>query len=173
MDMDMDMDMGMDGHGHGYGVDHGVGMGAGCACECATRVHVSRRPHAPTKDGYLCVVMERLGVAVLGCAKCRGGGVCARACACVLPCARARACVARQEPALFKKGGRAGRMVTAFHQVNRGTEEPRNRGTEEPRNRAEEGVEPGTSALEGRRDSRRAKLEVRQVVGGRIGTCTG
>jgi hypothetical protein len=105
--------------------------------------------------------------------------VCARAHVRVCCRVRARACVARQEPALFKEGGRAGRMVTAFHQVNqvnrgteeprnRGTEEPRNRGTEEPRNRAEEGVEPGTSALEGRRDSRRARLEVRQVHAGTV-----
>ena len=61
MDMGMDMDM-----------DDGVRMGAVCACACAARVHVCRRPHTPTKDGYLRIVMERQCSAVQRCAKCKG-----------------------------------------------------------------------------------------------------
>ena len=67
MDMDMDMDMGMDmDMDMDMDMGHGVGMGAVCACECAARVHVSRRPHTPTEDGYLRIVMERL------CGRCKG-----------------------------------------------------------------------------------------------------
>ena len=47
-------------------MDHDEGMGAMCACECAACVHVSHRPHTPTEDGYLRIVMERL------CGRCKG-----------------------------------------------------------------------------------------------------
>jgi hypothetical protein len=93
MDMGMDMDM-----------DDGVRMGAVCACACAARVHVCRRPHTPTKDGYLRIVMERQCSAVQRCAKCKGVPsanaqaawimmwvrVLACWCACVLVCVRVR-----------------------------------------------------------------------------------
>ena len=111
-------------------MDHDEGMGAMCACECATCVHVSHRPHTPTEDGHLRIVIERF------CCKCKGvpcvpsakaqawimawWGVNAVRCVCA-----ARACIAGVEPAQTPTDEEAEEQkeVTTFQQVKRGNEE--------------------------------------------------